>query len=166
MLLNWQVPIPSNQIYAIKDNLSPEGTADDYEARLHDLVAKKILPLSEATGFPKFDLMLLGMGPDGHVASLFPNRNQKFEKKRWVTFIKDSPKPPPPRITLTFPVINSSSEIAMVITGVELANTVKAVFSNNSDLPAAHVSAEEELTWFLDKDAASKLVKIEQVFEN
>lgn len=97
------------------------------------------------------------MGPDGHVASLFPNRTQKFEKKRWVTFITDSPKPPPPRITFTFPVINSASEIAMVITGSELAHTVKQALSENSDLPAAQVSAEEELTWLISKDAATEL---------
>lgn len=137
--------------------MSPEEAADDYEARIRDLVGKKILPLSEASGFPKFDLMLLGMGPDGHVASLFPNRTQRFEKKRWVTFITDSPKPPPPRITFSFPVINSASEIAMVITGSELAHTVKKALSENSDLPAAEVSAEDELTWFLSKDAASEL---------
>lgn len=137
--------------------MSPEGAADDYEARIRDLVGKKILPLSETSGFPKFDLMLLGMGPDGHVASLFPNRTQKFEKKRWVTFITDSPKPPPPRITFTFPVINSASEIAMVITGSELAHTVKQALSENSDLPAAQVSAEEELTWLISKDAATEL---------
>ncbi|KAL3524444.1 hypothetical protein ACH5RR_017278 [Cinchona calisaya] len=153
-----KVSIPQSNIYAINDKKSPEDAADDYEERHQDLVARKILPLSEATGFPKFDLMLLGMGPDGHVASLFPNRTQRFEKKRWVTFIKDSPKPPPPRITYTFPVINSSSEIAMVVTGAEIANAVKDALGNpNSELPAAEVSPEGLLTWFLDKDAASKL---------
>lgn len=152
-----QVSIPGDHIYAINDKKSPEGAAEDYETRHRDLVHKNVLPLS-ASGFPKFDLMLLGMGPDGHVASLFPNRPQRFEKERWVTFIKDSPKPPPPRITYTFPVINSSSEIAMVITGAELANAVKDVLGNpNSNLPAAEVSPQGLLTWFLDKDAASKL---------
>lgn len=161
--LHLQVPIPSNNIYAINDKKSPDGAADDYEERLKRLVESKVIPLSK-TGFPKFDLMLLGMGPDGHVASLFPPREQRYEKKRWVTFITDSPKPPPPRITFTFPVINSASEIAMVITGAELADTTKIALGNkhppgpgSTPLPAAEVSAEIELTWFLDKDAASKL---------
>ncbi|XP_073131519.1 probable 6-phosphogluconolactonase 4, chloroplastic [Henckelia pumila] len=158
-----KVPIPSSNIYAINDKKSPEGAAHDYEERLEHLVKSKILPLSDASGFPKFDLMLLGMGPDGHVASLFPNRPQRYEKKRWVTFITDSPKPPPPRITFTFPVINSASEIAMVVTGAELANTVKIALGGNAQdpdstpLPVTEVSAEGELTWFLDQDAASKL---------
>ncbi|XP_027085505.2 probable 6-phosphogluconolactonase 4, chloroplastic [Coffea arabica] len=152
------VTIPNNQIYAINDKLSPEGAAEDYEAGLRDLVDRRILPLSNASGFPSFDLMLVGMGPDGHVASLFPNRPQRYEKKRWVTYITDSPKPPPPRITLTFPVINSSSEIAMVVTGADLAGAVKDVLENpDSDLPASEVSAQGLLTWFLDNDAASQL---------
>ncbi|XP_009612706.1 putative 6-phosphogluconolactonase 4, chloroplastic [Nicotiana tabacum] len=157
-----KVPIPSSNIYAINDKESPEGAATDYEARVKQLVESKVLPLSAISGFPKFDLMLLGMGPDGHVASLFPTRSQRHEKEGLVTFITDSPKPPPPRITFTFPVINSASEIAMVITGAELANIVDVVLGSGLAAdgippPATEVSAEEELTWFLDKDAASKL---------
>ena len=158
VLSSFQVSIPGGQIFPINDKKSPEGAAEDYEALHRDLVERKILPLSDATGFPKFDLMLLGMGPDGHVASLFPNHPQRNEEERWVTFITNSPKPPPPRITYTFPVINSSSEIAMVVTGAELATAVKDVLGNpNSNLPAAEVSPQGLLTWFLDKDAASKL---------
>ncbi|KAH0665825.1 hypothetical protein KY285_027031 [Solanum tuberosum] len=157
-----KVPIPSSNIYAINDKESPEGAAADYEARLKKLVESKVLPLSAISGFPKFDLMLLGMGPDGHVASLFPSRPHRHEKERLVTFITDSPKPPPPRITFTFPVINSASEIAMVVTGAELANMVDVALGNapppdGIPPPCTEVSAEEELTWFLDKDAASKL---------
>ncbi|KAH6760453.1 NagB/RpiA/CoA transferase-like superfamily protein [Perilla frutescens var. frutescens] len=166
-LLAWRgflskVPIPPRNVYAINDKLSPEGAADEYEERLKLLVESKVLPVSNITGFPKFDLMLLGMGPDGHVASLFPSHHQRYEKKRWVTFITDSPKPPPPRITFTFPVINSASDIAMVITGAELADTTKmalgtGITPGSTPLPCTEVSAEGDLTWFLDKDAASKL---------
>ncbi|KAL3334628.1 hypothetical protein AABB24_031049 [Solanum stoloniferum] len=158
----WRFQIPSSTIYAINDKESPEGAAADYEARLKQLVESKVLPLSAISGFPKFDLMLLGMGPDGHVASLFPSRTHRHEKERLVTFITDSPKPPPPRITFTFPVINSASEIAMVVTGAELANMVDVALGSvpppdGIPPPCTEVSAEEELTWFLDKDAASKL---------
>ncbi|KAI3457955.1 hypothetical protein Pfo_014618 [Paulownia fortunei] len=151
--------IPKHNIYHINYSDSPNEVAKDYEARLKTLVDKKVIPLSDC-GFPKFDLMLLGMGPDGHVASLFPNRPQRYEKKRWVTYITDSPKPPPPRITFTFPVINSATNIAMVVTGKEVADAVATVLDGKiilPPLPAAEVQAEEETTWFLDKDAASKL---------
>ncbi|MBA0744462.1 hypothetical protein Gogos_007082 [Gossypium gossypioides] len=155
-----KVPILPGNVYAINDALSAEGAADDYETCLKHLVKSNVLSVSTATGFPKFDLMLLGMGPDGHVASLFPGHPLVKENKKWVTFIKDSPKPPPERITFTFPVINSSAHIALVICGAGKAGPVHSALGNsqNSDpLPVQMVSPEGELVWFLDKDAASKL---------
>ncbi|KAK7350960.1 hypothetical protein VNO77_10047 [Canavalia gladiata] len=154
-----KVPIPPGNVYAINDALSAEGAADDYETCLRHLVKSNVI-LSSASGFPKFDLQLLGMGPDGHVASLFPGHPLLQENKKWVTFIKDSPKPPPERITFTFPVINSSAYAALVVTGSGKADAVHSVLrgsQNSVKLPAALVSPEGELKWFLDKGAASKL---------
>ncbi|XP_057453899.1 probable 6-phosphogluconolactonase 4, chloroplastic isoform X1 [Lotus japonicus] len=155
-----KVPIPPGNVYAINDALSAEGAADDYETCLRHLVKSNVIT-SSVSGFPKFDLMLLGMGPDGHVASLFPGHPLVEENKRWVAFIKDSPKPPPERITFTFPVINSSAYAALVVTGSGKADAVHSVLrggsQNSNKLPAALVSPEGELKWFLDKGAASKL---------
>ncbi|XP_042495692.1 probable 6-phosphogluconolactonase 4, chloroplastic [Macadamia integrifolia] len=156
------VPIPPGHVYAINDALSAEGAADDYETCLNQLVKNKVVDFSAATGFPKFDVMLLGMGPDGHVASLFPGHPLLSENKRWVTFVKDSPKPPPERITFTFPVINSSAYVALVVAGASKADPVHRALgggdSQTSDmLPVQMVSPEGEITWFLDKGAASKL---------
>jgi len=128
---------------------------------LKQLVKTGVLQ-SVASGFPKFDLMLLGMGPDGHVASLFPGHPLLNEKDHWITFIKDSPKPPPERITFTFPVINSSANIALVATGSGKAGVVQqALGGENSSselLPVQMITLEDgELTWFADKAAASKL---------
>ncbi|XP_062120010.1 probable 6-phosphogluconolactonase 4, chloroplastic isoform X2 [Humulus lupulus] len=155
-----KVPIPAGNVYAINDALSAEGAADDYETCLRQLVKSGVIDLSEASGFPKFDLMLLGMGPDGHVASLFPGHPLVNEKEKWVTFIKNSPKPPPERITFTFPVINSSAYIALVVTGAGKADAVQKALGSSDDsntLPVQLVSPAGELTWFLDKNAASKL---------
>ncbi|XVF12735.1 hypothetical protein REPUB_Repub08aG0145000 [Reevesia pubescens] len=155
-----KVPILPGNVYSINDALPAEGAADDYETCLKHLVKSGIISLSAATGLPEFDLMLLGMGPDGHVASLFPGHPLVKEKEKWVTFIKDSPKPPPERITFTFPVINSSAHIALVVCGAGKAGPVHAALGNsqNSDLlPVQMVSPEGELVWFLDKGAASKL---------
>lgn len=126
------------------------------------LVSVGVLLLSSATGYPRFDLMLLGMGPDGHIASLFPSHPLLNETEKWVTFIKDSPKPPPVRITFTLPVINSSAYIAMVVTGAGEAGAVaKALGSekNSSNLLPAEMAILEdgEFTWFTDKAATSKL---------
>ncbi|KAF8379781.1 hypothetical protein HHK36_029230 [Tetracentron sinense] len=155
-----KIPIPPDHVYAINDALSAEGAADDYETCLKHLVKNNVMNLSVASGFPKFDLMLLGMGPDGHVASLFPGHPLVKENQRWVTFIKDSPKPPPERITFTFPVINSSANIALVVAGASNAGALHKALGNgqSSDLlPVQLVSPEGETTWFLDKEAASKL---------
>lgn len=155
-----QVPIPPGNIYTINDALSAEGAANDYETCLKHLVKTNIIDISQATGLPKFDLMLLGMGPDGHVASLFPGHPLVQANKQWVAFIKDSPKPPPERITFTFPVINTSANIALVVAGAGKANVVNVALGNgqSSDLlPVQMVSPEGELTWFLDKGAASHL---------
>ncbi|KAI3709446.1 hypothetical protein L2E82_39208 [Cichorium intybus] len=156
-----KVPIPESNIYPIKEKLSPQEAADEYEQRLKHLVANKTLRTSSITGFPKFDLMLVGMGPEGHVASLFCWHFQRFEKEKWVTFITDSPKPPPERITFTFPLINSASEIAMVVTGEDAADAVKVALGPHASygypLPVQKVSPEGGLTWFLDKEATSQL---------
>ncbi|KAJ0046068.1 hypothetical protein Pint_05149 [Pistacia integerrima] len=155
-----KVPITPGNVYSINDALSAEGAAEDYEICLKHLVKSNIIDVSPATGLPKFDLMLLGMGPDGHVASLFPGHPLVNEKEKWVTFIKDSPKPPPERITFTFPVINSSAYNALVVCGAGKAGPVQAALGNSQNfdkLPVQMVSAEVELAWFLDKDAASKL---------
>ncbi|KAL0321596.1 UNVERIFIED_CONTAM: putative 6-phosphogluconolactonase 4, chloroplastic [Sesamum calycinum] len=154
-----KVPIPKENIYPINYSPSAETVAQDYEAQLRKLVADKVLPLS-STGFPQFDLILLGVGPDGHVASLFPNRPQRYNKKDWVTFIEDAPKEPPKRITFTFPVINSATCIAMVVTDEEEADAVYITLEHKPHLPplpCSEVKAQLNLSWFLNWDAASKL---------
>ncbi|WVZ91801.1 hypothetical protein U9M48_037927 [Paspalum notatum var. saurae] len=160
-----KVPIPASQVYAINDALSAEGAAEDYEARLKQLVKNGAIEMSPVTEFPKFDLMLLGMGPDGHVASLFPGHPVVNENHKWVTFVKDSPKPPPERITFTFPVINSSAYIVLVVIGAGKAGAVHKALSegqSTSDLlPVEMVSLwDGELTWFTDKPAVSILSSI------
>lgn len=159
-----KVPIAPAHIYAINDTLPPEGAAEDYETRLKELVKSNVIATSKATGFPKFDLQLLGMGHDGHIASLFPGHPLLKEDKKWVTFIKDSPKPPPQRITFTFPVINSSAYIAFVVCGSAETKAVKIVLGDEREknqgsdrLPVQMVSAEDELKWFLDKEATALL---------
>ncbi|PNT65002.1 hypothetical protein BRADI_4g35867v3 [Brachypodium distachyon] len=157
-----KVPIPPGQVYAINDALSAEGAADDYETVLKQLVKNGVLAMSTATGFPRFDVMLLGMGPDGHIASLFPGHPLVKENQKWVTHIKDSPKPPPERITFTFPVINSSAYVAMVVTGAGKAGAVQKALSDkqaSSDLLPVEMAIlqDGEFTWFTDKEAVSML---------
>ncbi|KAF7816649.1 putative 6-phosphogluconolactonase 4, chloroplastic [Senna tora] len=156
-----KVKIPAVNVYTIDDALPAEGVADVYETTLRRLVASKIIASSDYS-LPKFDLMLLDMGPDGQVGALFPNHPVLKETKKWVAYVKDAPKPPPERITFTLPVINSASNIAMVVTGAGKADAVYTTIQNDQSvpkIPVQMVSPEGDLKWFLDKGAASKLYK-------
>ena len=156
------MPIVPSHVHSINDSVSAEEAADDYEFVIRQLVKTRVVSVSEISDCPKFDLILLGLGSDGHVASLFPNHSALNEREEWVTFITDSPKPPPERITFTLPVINSASNVAVVVTGESKAESVHlAIDDVGPDGPLIPVRmvqpAMGKLVWFLDKLAASKL---------
>lgn len=105
---------------------------------------------------PDFDIVLLGVGEDGHVASIFPGRNP-IAKGDWVLIEKDSPKPPTERLSLSMKAINSAKEILFLVSGVEKADAVGQVLGGDSNLPAALVEAKNKTTWLIDSQAASKI---------
>jgi 6-phosphogluconolactonase len=106
-----------------------------------------------------FDVHLLGMGGEGHVNSLFPHTAATAENVLPVVAVTDSPKPPPARVTLTFPVINASREVWFLVSGAEKAEAVAAAHNGASreDWPCAGASGTEGTVWFLDPAAASRL---------
>lgn len=103
---------------------------------------------------PSFDLILLGMGPDGHTASLFPGHELLNEKSSLVSSISDSPKPPSRRITFTLNLIRNSMENFFLVTGKEKADTIRRI-SNKEELPAGLVMLETNCTVYLDSAASS-----------
>ena len=105
---------------------------------------------------PAFDLVLLGMGEDGHIASLFPGSNS-ISVGDWVVIEKNSPKPPSQRLSLSLRAINSARDIVFLISGAEKADAISQVLGGVSDLPAALVEAKNITTWLLDSQAASKI---------
>lgn len=112
-----KVPIPASQVHAIQEGLPAAQAATQYEGQLLSIPAAA-LPRT-AAGFPVFDLVLLGVGPDGHVASLFPNKAATAATSGWVLPVTNSPKPPAERITMTLPVINAAKDVVIVAVGDE-----------------------------------------------
>ncbi|WP_432559246.1 6-phosphogluconolactonase [Granulicoccus sp. GXG6511] len=109
-------------------------------------------------GDTEFDLCLLGMGEDGHVASLFPGHPAfSPQTTRRVVGVTDSPKPPPERISLTLPVINASREVWLLVAGREKAAAAARAINGDATLPAGHVAGRERTVWFLDQEAAAEI---------
>ncbi|KPP76836.1 6-phosphogluconolactonase-like [Scleropages formosus] len=141
--------IPESRILAIDPSLSVEQCAEDY--------ARKLSVNFPGEPIPVFDLLLLGMGPDGHTCSLFPNHPLLEETNKTVAPISNSPKPPPQRITLTLPVVNAARCVAFVSTGGSKAPQVLEG-AEDPKLPAAQVAPSQgDLFWLLDEPAAALL---------
>jgi 6-phosphogluconolactonase len=107
----------------------------------------------------EFDLVLLGVGPDGHVASLFPGFPQLEASDQLAVGVTDSPKPPPDRVTLTFPTLNRTREVWFLVTGEGKADAVARALAPDGSVqetPARGITVENS-TWWLDQAAASTL---------
>ena len=113
---------------------------------------------AEELGETRFDLCLLGLGPDGHVASLFP-RHPSADATGAVIAVRNSPKPPPERISLTLPVLNRSGAVWFLVSGEDKADAVaKALVRNGSEpVPAARVDPAGSTVWLMDRAAAASL---------
>jgi 6-phosphogluconolactonase len=108
---------------------------------------------------PRFDVHLLGMGPEGHINSLFPDTPAVRETTRMVVAVHDSPKPPPLRITLTLAAIQRSREVWLMVSGAAKADAVAAAVEGAppESIPAAGAVGLETTLWLLDGEAAAKL---------
>ena len=108
-------------------------------------------------GDTRFDVCLLGLGEDGHVASIFPGHPSGEATSQTVIGVSDSPKPPAERITLTIPALSRSGEVWFLVSGEEKADAVAAALAGDESLPAARVQGEESTLWLVDRAAASRL---------
>ncbi|OMC05416.1 6-phosphogluconolactonase [Mycolicibacter heraklionensis] len=152
-----RIEIPAANVHAMPASDGDYGDDLDAAAQAYqEVLAANAEPGQPA---PDFDVHLLGMGPEGHINSLFPDTAAVREDTRLVVGVPDSPKPPPRRITLTLPAIRRSREVWLVVAGESKAEAVAAAVGGADPVavPAAGATGREQTVWLLDEAAASLL---------
>jgi 6-phosphogluconolactonase len=151
-----KLPVPATHIHRMEaERTDRDAAARDYEAAL-----ARVFKTSVGGELPAFDLILLGMGPDGHTASLFPHTTALKERSRWVV-VNYVPKFATDRVTFTVPVLNRAREVLFLIAGADKAAPLHEVLEgppNSDEYPSQFVKpAPGELVLFVDRAAAAKL---------
>jgi 6-phosphogluconolactonase len=149
------IDIDPSRVHPMPGPDGPDG--DDPEAA----AARYARVLADATDdapVPAFDVLMLGIGPEGHVASLFPGQPAVYDN-RAVVAVRDSPKPPPTRISLTFPSIQAAREVWILASGAEKSGAVALALSDADpeQLPAAGAKGRRRTLFLLDAAAAAKV---------
>ncbi len=157
-----KVDISPQNIHQIStEHETPEIGAQIYEKHLRNFFHSKPLTesvrVAEGITFPRFDLVFLGMGADGHTASLFPGSNFLEERKKWVAAVNDTTgSPPVPRITLTLPVFNQAENVVFLLSGDKKRRILDTILNKPERAllyPAAHVKPRKNLLWIIaEKD--------------
>ncbi|WOF21746.1 6-phosphogluconolactonase [Microbacterium betulae] len=151
-----QLDVPAENVHepaASDDGVTLDAAAAAYAAELARFAQSDDRP------YPAFDVCFLGVGPDGHVASLFPDRGEVLVTDGTVLAVRDSPKPPPERVTFTRPVINGSARVWMVLAGADKASALGLVMAgaSYSSVPAAGAYGTEQTLVFTDAAAAAEV---------
>ena len=128
----------------------PEEAASRYQRTLQAAYGAAVLDPAR----PLFDITLLGLGTDGHTASLLPGAPVLQERERWVAAVSHGR--PEVRLTVTYPVIESSRQVAFLVTGKEKAAIFRDIRAGGSQVPAARVRPVGDLVWFVDRATAGE----------
>ena len=149
------VGVPDGRVHAMPPSDGDFAQPEDAAAWYADQLASAA---PEGRELPRFDVLLLGIGPEGHVASIFPDSPAAHDE-RPVVAVRDCPKPPPTRVSLTFPAINSAEEVWLLVSGEGKAAAVARALAGAGaiELPAAGVHGTRATRWLLDTAAASTL---------
>src|SRR5882672_11741347 len=145
-----KAPVPPENIHPVPCDGTPDEAALRYERVLQAHYGAAVLDPAK----PLFDITLLGLGPDGHTASLLPGEPVLEERKRWVAPVSHGR--PEVRITMTYPAIESSRRVAFLVAGREKSAIFSAIRAGASKVPAARVRPVGELVWFVDRAAAGQ----------
>jgi 6-phosphogluconolactonase len=137
----------------------PHGTDVDAAAAAYAEELAAAADPSNHGPVPTFDVLMLGVGPDTHVASLFPELPAVRETERTVVGVHGAPKPPPTRVTLTLPAIRAAREVWLLAAGEDKAEAAEIALSGAGEIqsPAAGAYGRARTLWLLDKAAASQL---------
>ncbi|WP_298041074.1 6-phosphogluconolactonase [uncultured Microbacterium sp.] len=149
------IPVPAENVHEIPasdSGLTLDEASAAYAAELERFG-------SEEHPWPSFAVCFLGVGPDGHIASLFPDRTEVTETDAATLPVRNSPKPPAERVTLTRPVINSSKRVWLVLTGADKASALGLALAGASytNVPAAGAKGRKRTVFFVDQAAASEV---------
>ncbi|MCE4024701.1 6-phosphogluconolactonase [Microbacterium sp. Au-Mic1] len=150
-----RIPVPAENVHEMA--ASDAGLSLDEGAAAY---AAELARFGDAErAWPSFAVCFLGVGPDGHIASLFPDHAEIRVTDAAVLPVRNSPKPPPERITLTRPVINSSKRVWLVLTGAEKASALGLALAgaNYENVPAAGAKGRKRTVFFVDEAAASEV---------
>ena len=147
-----KVPLPSRNIHRVP--ATEADGAQRYESELRRVFSSSLKEPLSSSEIPRFDLILLGMGTDGHTASLFPGHPAVEEKTRLVVRVDGAPKPPPSRVTFTLPLINAARHVAFLVTGKDKNAALRRVLNGDAALPAARVLPRDGTLAFLADAAA------------
>jgi 6-phosphogluconolactonase len=151
------LPLDPARVHPMAPSDGPDG--DDPEAAAARYAAELARAAKPGTAtLPHFDVVLLGVGEDGHVASVFPEHPVAYEARE-VAAVRGSPKPPPVRLTLTLPAINTAEEVWLIAAGPEKANAVGMALAGAGpvQIPAAGVHGVDNTLWLLDRAAAHEV---------
>jgi 6-phosphogluconolactonase len=144
-----RLPLDPDQVHRIRGELSPDQAAALAEEDLRASVP--------GDPYPQLDLVLLGMGPDGHTASLFPGAPELDETERLMIPVHRPEMPQPWRVSMTLPVLNAGKRVLVVVGGAEKARMVPRAIGRDPGIPAGRLDPEGEFTWLLTEDAATQL---------
>jgi 6-phosphogluconolactonase len=145
-----KAPVPPENVHPIPTDGDPDDAAQRYERMLQQAYGAATLDPAR----PLFDITLLGLGADGHTASLLPGEPVLEERESWVAAVAHGR--PEIRITMTYPAIESSRRVAFLVAGKEKAEIFSAIRAGDSEVPAARVRPVGELFWFVDRTVAGE----------
>ncbi len=148
-----KLPLDPARVHAMAPSDGAYG--DDVDAAARGYADELAKAAGRSGGVPVFDVLLLGVGPDGHVASLFPGHPGFAVTTGTVIAVRNSPKPPPTRISLTLPALQSARQTWLLASGSGKADAVARALSGEK-LPAASVHGTDATIWMLDRDSAPK----------